>query len=614
MRAQRGRLVGIVGPLACAVLASAANAADIDERAEAGRLIEAVVQDPDIATGLAVRSAPQFVAADEIKLWQVGLVSRHGQTDVGAHVWARPGRGFSVWAGTPRAYGRATMTVPQAAAVAERFLARWQPPLAPSQTQRLRALATVPDRDGLYQFRCERRTDGVLVAFHTCTVAVRAWDGRVAEAAVNYTPIAVALAPKLSPGEAVAIARRAAAAQYGQVGEGRVADRLAVSSRQQQRYLYACEVDLLAKVDGESVCEVRVDGHDGTVAKVVLPFRGSPVVKGDGPGPIRDTWPSWVPGAPGQARVVFQSTRDRPGRSPFDRQDPALFVIGPDGQGLRCLEPGRERGLRRVEAARDRVVAEWCGMAWVISLQDGREVQVAWDGREASDVSLSPDGRLVTFVATRHRYDDDVWVGEVDGGDTGTQRRVCRLDGTDSRPVFAPDGRWIYFAHRVTRGKVTTWELWRVRPDQWFDAGNPRPERVLGELPQVARLSMFPDGRRLLVAHAKGLAIADLAAGKLQPLAWPPLADPDDPQAPPLVVEEPSVSPTGDEVAFVARRAGAGGEDGWVSYVYACRLDGTGVRRLVPREDVVAPAYVFPATGKPAFEVPADCAPPTAMR
>ena len=129
---------------------------------------------------------------------------------------------------------------------------------------------------------------------------------------------------------------------------------------------------------------------------------------------LENTYPAWSPDG---ARIVFESTRDRP--------DADIFVMQADGTGV-------------VQLTRNE----------------------AYDGNPV----WTPDGRFIVFASERDG-NAEVYRMRADGSDLVN---LTRHPGADGHPKVSPDGRLIYFNSNrssdpatFSRGTSSTSPEWR---------------------------------------------------------------------------------------------------------------------------------------------------------
>ena len=110
---------------------------------------------------------------------------------------------------------------------------------------------------------------------------------------------------------------------------------------------------------------------------------------------------------------------------------------------------------------------------------------------QASQPTVSPDGRWIAFVATRvdmarNKYVAQVWLAAADGS---TPPRVVSAGTNDGRPTFSPDGSLLAFTgRRDARKSATTLHLLPV--------GVPGEVRTVATMPDGVEAPAFsPDGR-----------------------------------------------------------------------------------------------------------------------
>lgn len=177
------------------------------------------------------------------------------------------------------------------------------------------------------------------------------------------------------------------------------------------------------------------------------------------------------------------------------------------------------------------------------------------------------------------------------------------------RPVFDPMGKWFVFTTRERTDGLR--QLHSVQVVYLDGSGAPidGPKRVADHIVAPLSVSAFPAGGRVLVCHEDGLEQLSVTTGVRSALPWknaPSLVAPA--EEPLLRVRDACLSPQGDQVAFSGLRWSQEPEDpaGW--YIYVCNLDGSQLRRVTPLEDTPVEPYVFPESGKTAFDVAKEIA------
>ena len=116
------------------------------------------------------------------------------------------------------------------------------------------------------------------------------------------------------------------------------------------------------------------------------------------------------------------------------------------------------------------------------------------DRLEAQEVAVSPDGRLVAFVAApvgrrEENPQSAVWLALA--GAAESARPFTSGAAEDKAPRFGPDGSLLYFlSDREERKNV---QLYRVR----LDGGE--AERLTGGKPGIAAYAPLADGTRVVL-------------------------------------------------------------------------------------------------------------------
>ncbi len=193
--------------------------------------------------------------------------------------------------------------------------------------------------------------------------------------------------------------------------------------------------------------------------------------------------PTW---APDGASIVATAMAPVPGiyRFPLDGSKPEQLseqgfhaALSPDGRHLAYVEDNTNSPRRKLKAS----------PLWRVDLQTLEKTMVVTG--DANDPSWSPDGSKIAYYAVELDGTRDVWTVSSSGGEP---TRVTRSESLDWSPVWAADGRHLFFLSNRT-GLV---ELHRVAVDDGAPRGVPELVRSLPSGAQV--LSIDGTGRRLV--------------------------------------------------------------------------------------------------------------------
>jgi len=243
----------------------------------------------------------------------------------------------------------------------------------------------------------------------------------------------------------------------------------------------------------------------------------------------------------------------------------------------------------------------------LLDLRTGAIGRIGHHREGGQDAAWHPSGGQLAVTANR-RGSQDIFGIDLDLGNLRSRAfsPVSEMEANQQLPVFGPKGTWLAFvAEQYDEPMKPKYSVCVIElDDDGLPAGSART--IIHDIPQPTSLSAFPDGARLLVCHDGGLDILDVDTGEKSAVHWPELRDPELLQGQPLIIRGAVLCPDGDRVAFSGLRWSGEPEDpaGW--YIYVCNLDGSELQRVTPLEDEPVPPYVFPETGKTAFDVAKD--------
>ena len=237
----------------------------------------------------------------------------------------------------------------------------------------------------------------------------------------------------------------------------------------------------------------------------------------------------------------------------------------------------------------------------------GQEVSISWldssgqaqplhaaSGRYSAP-RLSPDGKRLAF-SIDNGQGSDIWVKDLD---RDTPSRLTFLNGENTLPVWAPDGRNIVFRSEDPASRGMYW----IRSDS---SGSPQrltDGRLFAEMPS----SFSPDGKRLAFTHG-GRDYDIFTASVEGDPGHPKLGKPELFLGTPFAEYDPAFSPDGRWLAYVSNESK-------VSEVYVRPFPGPGGRwrnfdRWRPSPTLVEhrPRIVFSSyVGRPCYGRQLQC-------
>ncbi len=278
--------------------------------------------------------------------------------------------------------------------------------------------------------------------------------------------------------------------------------------------------------------------------------------------PADDTQPAFSPDG---EQIAFRSERDGGG----------LFVMARTGESVRRLtdagfNPAWSPKGDEIAFADEQVTINPNSRAfrsalWAVNVTTGSKRLIV-DG-DAVQPSWSPHGQRIAYWAVlwsesggRQR---DLWTVPADGGPA---ERVTDDPAVDWNPVWAPDGKFLYFAS--DRGG--SMNLWRVPIDELSGKVVGLPEPVTTPSPFVGHLSLAADGRHL--AYASILTTTNLQRFNFDPATQTARRDVVAITAGSRSYVGPDLSPDGEWLAFASIEPHR--------HLFVSRVDGSGLRQL----------------------------------
>jgi len=208
----------------------------------------------------------------------------------------------------------------------------------------------------------------------------------------------------------------------------------------------------------------------------------------------------------------------------------------------------------------------------------GERTGVLGDVASYYSLAVSPDGRRVAVPITNDTIGThDLWIYDVE---RNLRSRVTFDAGEDLGPVWAPDGRGLYFSSN----RAGPLAVYRVTPGE-----SDGPELVVGGQTSYFVTSVSPDGKRLVLSHEGEHNASDLFVLELSGSHEPEVF-----RASRFVEEHATYSPDGRWVAYTSDESGR-------PEVYVIAASGTGRHWQLSTGGGIWPRWVA-ATGEVIFQ------------
>ncbi len=248
---------------------------------------------------------------------------------------------------------------------------------------------------------------------------------------------------------------------------------------------------------------------------------------------------------------------------------------------------------------------------YALNLETGAYRILGMPERAGETPTIDPDGKwaIVSGTGRDRNTDMDLLPDDLStrGELLGNRGRLVSK-GDDHHPLFSPDNKWLYFVtSSEANGKVTQ-ALRRIPAElaHTKEVVTLKPTQIETIIPnfagQVLRLSLFPNGQKLLLQTEKEMLVLSITDKKATPLAPKNLKDAEV-NAPITQTRDGWAGPSDNEVTFSGKTTDKDGKIRW--RIYSCRFDGSGLKAWTPKENQPVEAYKFPDApdGKTAIDL-----------
>jgi serine/threonine protein kinase/Tol biopolymer transport system component len=307
--------------------------------------------------------------------------------------------------------------------------------------------------------------------------------------------------------------------------------------------------------DGNFFVYAKLDGGDSDI--FLQRVGGQNPIDLTPDSPANDTQPAYSPQGDS---IAFRSDRDGGG----------LFLMGATGGSVRRLtdfgyQPAWSPDGRDIAFATEPVTSPVArgtrSKIWSVEVQTGKLRRLS--DVDAVQPSWSPHGwRIAYWGLTGSSPRRGLWTLPAAGG---APVRIIDDQFQNWNPVWAPDGRHLYFAS----DRAGSMNIWRVPIDEESGRVLGEPEPVLTPAQSVGPFALSKDGRRILYGTNDGKANVERVA--LDPAVGKVAGTPHTITQTVRTVHELDTSPDGEWIAFDAESP---------PDLFVMRADGSGLRQL----------------------------------
>jgi Tol biopolymer transport system component len=225
----------------------------------------------------------------------------------------------------------------------------------------------------------------------------------------------------------------------------------------------------------------------------------------------------------------------------------------PDGRDVACADEGPIE-IANQQNPNSRV--------WIVNVATGEKRQVTKDN--SIQPNWSPHEYRIAYAGRRKAAQRDIWTVPVAGGEPVEVTNDAPIDWD---PVWAPDGRYLYFVS----DRAGSMNLWRVPIEEQTGKVLGPPEAVTTPSPYIAHLSISRDGKRMVYANI-------VRSGNLERVGFDPIKE--------TVIGQPVWITEGSRLAYVPNLSPDGE---WLVFdtqtskqedLFVVKRDGTGLRQL----------------------------------